>query len=280
MLGHLAPNELTSAGSSRGSWTSSRPTGARPLRIRNVIKVVSAFIKIVRVRELDPLLHTNPCATPWSSAYASHRRSGPRPCTSRSPKPRSSYEARRRQRGGPGTRWPSSPASVTARSPASRGATSRATSCASVSPWRSVGNGKPSGDEDGSGQAGRADAPGARGLPQGLARRLGEGGRPSAQRHRPDLPSPRRGVEGSLRYYRPKSAEQIRDDLAEVGIKRPEVDFHATRRSFSTWLEPAGVHPETVDRLLGHEPKSVRARHHSATDPGQLRAAVERIAWG
>ena len=55
------------------------------------------------------------------------------------------------------------------------------------------------------------------------------------------------------------------------------VTFHATRRSFATWAEEAGIFPETIDRLLGHAGKSTRTKHYSAAMLGALREAIERI---
>jgi integrase len=83
------------------------------------------------------------------------------------------------------------------------------------------------------------------------------------------------------RAARPDSAGMLRTDLR--GARLPDkkhdawIDFHATRRSFATWLEDLGVYPETVDRLLGHVAKSVRAKHYAAVQIAPLREAVERL---
>lgn len=55
------------------------------------------------------------------------------------------------------------------------------------------------------------------------------------------------------------------------------IDFHATRRSFASWLEANEVPTDIVDRLLGQAGKSVRKRHYSATDLEVMRKAIETI---
>ncbi|HEY4122790.1 MAG TPA: hypothetical protein VGM56_33230, partial [Byssovorax sp.] len=59
LLGTVAPHELTSERLA-GFVDALTTGGCGPIRVRNVVKVLGAFIKIVRVRGLDPLLKTNP----------------------------------------------------------------------------------------------------------------------------------------------------------------------------------------------------------------------------
>ena len=80
---------------------------------------------------------------------------------------------------------------------------------------------------------------------------------------------------------RPRMADIIRVDLAKAkcATKRGEddIDFHATRRSFCTWLAANGVSGDTIDQLVGHLGASTRARHYTAAVLQVLRAAVETI---
>src|SRR5664280_341911 len=80
---------------------------------------------------------------------------------------------------------------------------------------------------------------------------------------------------------RPRSAQLIRDDLETA--KQPtkvgsaDIDFHATRRSFLTWLTNAEVSSEIIDMLAGHAGKGVRARHYTARDLEVMAKAVAKI---
>ena len=82
--------------------------------------------------------------------------------------------------------------------------------------------------------------------------------------------------------HRPRSAELLREDLEAAGCSTKyageyPIDFHATRRSFASWLEANEVPGDIVDRLLGQAGKSVRKRHYSATDLEAMRKEVETI---
>ena len=82
--------------------------------------------------------------------------------------------------------------------------------------------------------------------------------------------------------HRPRSAELLREDLEAAGCPTKyageyPIDFHATRRSFASWLEANEVPGDIVDRLLGQAGKSVRQRHYSATDLEVMRKAIETI---
>ena len=83
-------------------------------------------------------------------------------------------------------------------------------------------------------------------------------------------------------FTRPRSAELIRDDLAAAECATTcaghAIDFHATRRSFATWLDANGVTGDTIGRLMGHTGLSVRTRHYTAGDLLAMRQAVETIA--
>lgn len=80
---------------------------------------------------------------------------------------------------------------------------------------------------------------------------------------------------------RPKSAEQMREDLERVGlpveIRGRPVEFRATRASFATWLEEAGVAEGVRKRLMGHAVRDVTERHYTVRETEQLANAVSRI---
>jgi integrase len=82
--------------------------------------------------------------------------------------------------------------------------------------------------------------------------------------------------------HRPNSAELLRKDLETAGLPSEfragvSFDFHATRRSFYTWLRNEGVAKDTVDMLMGHAGGSVGERHYGAKDLERMRKAVETI---
>jgi len=77
---------------------------------------------------------------------------------------------------------------------------------------------------------------------------------------------------------RPDSARLLRADLAAAGLPTAGMTFHALRRSFATWLVAASVDCETIERLMGHEPRSVLGRHYAATSAEVLRLAVATLA--
>lgn len=77
---------------------------------------------------------------------------------------------------------------------------------------------------------------------------------------------------------RPDSARLLRADLAAAGLPTTGMTFHALRRSFATWLVATSVDCETIERLMGHEPRSVLGRHYAATNQEVLRAAVATLA--
>jgi hypothetical protein len=80
---------------------------------------------------------------------------------------------------------------------------------------------------------------------------------------------------------RPKSAAQLRQDLRAAGCPDKQhgarIDAKALRRSFSTWLDAAGVHQEQRGRLMGHRPTTVTAKHYTAAQVETDRDAVNRI---
>ena len=80
---------------------------------------------------------------------------------------------------------------------------------------------------------------------------------------------------------RPRSAEMLRADLKACGLPttidaRP-VEFKATRSTFATWLDDAGVDRAVRKRLLGHVVSDVTERHYTRREIEQLAAAVARI---
>ena len=87
---------------------------------------------------------------------------------------------------------------------------------------------------------------------------------------------PEKGAAAIGKHYRPESADLLQRDLKSLGVE-VAVDFHATRRSFASALEAAGVPHETIERLLGHELRSVLGQHYAAPDLGVLREAVLRL---
>ena len=98
----------------------------------------------------------------------------------------------------------------------------------------------------------------------------------------PIFPSPRTG-----KAWRPKSARDMRDDLQALGLATdtPDgspVDFHATRRSFHTWLGEAGVDDATKAQLMGHAAKSVGGKHYTGPLMRRMAEAVACIPlrWG
>ena len=85
---------------------------------------------------------------------------------------------------------------------------------------------------------------------------------------------------------RPRSAEFIRDDLKAAGLPdvcdgKP-VEFKATRSTFATWLDEAGVDERVRKRLMGHVATDVTEKHYTARELATLAVAVETIdlAWG
>ncbi len=99
-------------------------------------------------------------------------------------------------------------------------------------------------------------------------------------------PGPTDAVFASVngKHWRPKSAREIREDLGRAGQRAKtelgdSIDFHATRRSFSTWLEDHGAAPDAIDRMLGHRGKSTRARHYTAATLGRFAAALALVPF-
>lgn len=69
----------------------------------------------------------------------------------------------------------------------------------------------------------------------------------------------------------------IRANMSPVADNGDEYTLHATRRTFSSQLERADVHGDTIDRLLGHSPASMRAKHYSALSIDVLYRAVLKL---
>jgi integrase len=77
------------------------------------------------------------------------------------------------------------------------------------------------------------------------------------------------------------SAKHIRSDLEAAGCPKEyaghEIDFHACRRSFATWLAEADVPDPIIKRLMGHRAAGVTEKHHTARTLTKLKDAVEKI---
>jgi integrase len=83
------------------------------------------------------------------------------------------------------------------------------------------------------------------------------------------------------KHHRPRSAALIREDLARAGCSTTyagqDIDFHALRRSFATWLAEAEVPEGLRRRLMGHSGSDVTDAHYTSKALGQLLEAVQRI---
>ncbi len=83
---------------------------------------------------------------------------------------------------------------------------------------------------------------------------------------------------------RPKSAAQMREDLERIGlpgtIRGQSVTFKATRASFATWLDEAGVPEQVRKRLMGHAVRDVTEKHYTVRELEQLARAVATIEIG
>jgi integrase len=80
---------------------------------------------------------------------------------------------------------------------------------------------------------------------------------------------------------RPRSAAQLREDLARLElptmIRGQPIEFRATRSSFASWLNEAGVPQPLIKRLLGHVRRDVTEKHYTVRDLGQMARAVLKI---
>ncbi len=81
--------------------------------------------------------------------------------------------------------------------------------------------------------------------------------------------------------WRPDMATMLRGDLRGAGLPDTYEDHkytaHATRRSFATWLNEAGIAEGTIKRLMGHAGSGVTQLHYTAQTLATLHAAVEAI---
>lgn len=255
-LGHLAPHELTRA--VLASFVDTlRAEGLSPLTIRNVMKALGMFCKIVRVRELDPKLTFNPLADAFEAGLVlpSKRREAPVFLSleeaglllASAPEPRRLRYALAlftglRDGEIAGLTWDDIDLAA--------GVLRVRRACAWVGGLRATKT-----------AASERDVPIHADLAWRLRLAAGVG--------------PVFAVGGKA--HRPPSARLLRADLLAVGIDRPELTFHGLRRSFASWLEAADVAHETIERLMGHEPRSVLGRHYAATAIDTLRAAVSRL---
>lgn len=296
-LGALAPHELTSD-KLAAFLDELAADGCGPVRIRNVVKVLGQFIKIVRVRGLDPALKTNPVRDAFELGLKvpAAKRRAPVFLTVDEARALVAGKVARAVAKAPRAKhaFPAQPVPLERRTRYAlaflaglRDGEIAALTWADVAgdvvrvrrALALVGNGKPGETKT---EAAKRDVPTHPALVGHLdawraAWRERQDRKPLPAD--PVFPSPHLAAGGELRPYRPPSAKRLRQDLATVGLDRAGITFHATRRSFASWLEAAGVPHETIERLVGHEPKSVLGRHYAATSLDVLRAAVERIAW-
>ncbi len=283
-LGTYAPHELDSERLA-AFVDALRDGGAGPRTIRNIFKVLSQFIRIVRVRKLDPLLKTNPVrdAAEVGLRLPSKRREAPKRVA-----------------------WPV--ACVLMRDDRIPAVRRTRYVVAFLSGLR---DGEISGltwadvdDTEGEGTLRVAKAYALRGRMQAvkttaaardvpahpeLARALrlwrahgwpAHVGREPTP-HDPVFPAAPvlRGATASARHSRPASATLLRRDLAAIGATVDAgIDFHAARRTFASALEAARVPHELIERLMGHEPSSVLGQHYAAPDLGVLREAIGRLS--
>jgi hypothetical protein len=74
----------------------------------------------------------------------------------------------------------------------------------------------------------------------------------------------------------------MREDLERIGlpgtIRGQPVNFKATRASFATWLDEAGVSEQVRKRLMGHALRDVTEKHYTVREMEQLARAVAMIA--
>jgi integrase len=80
---------------------------------------------------------------------------------------------------------------------------------------------------------------------------------------------------------RPRSAELLREDLRAAGLPDAHdgraIELKASRSSFLTWLDEAGVDERIRKRLAGHRATDVTERHYTHRELQQLAAAVDKI---
>jgi len=260
LLGALCPHELTRSVLA-GFVDALTAEGLAPLTVRNVVKALGMFLKIVRVRELDPKLTCNPVRDAFEAGLElpSKRRAAPIFLTSEDASKLLSTAPEPRR-----TRYAAALLSGL-----------RDGELAGLT-W---------GDVDLS--AGLLHVRRACALRGGVRQTKTLASTRSVPIH-PDLAWRLRGLAvadsaapvfaRNGKTHRPDSARLLRADLASAGVVLEGATFHALRRSFATWLEAAGVGHETIERLMGHEPRSVLGRHYAATSLAVLREAIDRIA--
>jgi integrase len=82
-------------------------------------------------------------------------------------------------------------------------------------------------------------------------------------------------------YCRPASPGFLRTDLAiarcPTTFHGAPIDYHATRRSFATYLEGAGVPSGMIAELLGHTAQGTAKRHYIAATMGPRLEAIRRL---
>ena len=87
-------------------------------------------------------------------------------------------------------------------------------------------------------------------------------------------------------FYHPHSSTFLQKDLKRanisatfrgVGGKSAPFDFHATRRTFASMCEQAGIDGARVSALLGHKAKGVTAKHYLERNLEACREAIGKI---
>lgn len=283
-LGALAPHELDSE-KLAAFVDALMAGGASPLTVRNVFKVLGQFLRIVRVRKLDPLLVSNPVRDAYELGLKlpTKRRTAPvmlqqhdaetlLACPDVPEERRTRYAlaflAGLRDGEIAGLTWADVELDVAgsevlhvAKAVAKIGGLQDTKTEASIRdvpihpqlvPWLRVWR-----DRTWRTIVGRDFKPGDPVFPK---------------------PPAAPGPNAPARAWRPDSARLLVRDLETAKVVAPKgMDFHGTRRSFASWLEAAGVPYETIERLVGHEPRSVLGRHYAATSIAALREAVGRL---
>lgn len=83
---------------------------------------------------------------------------------------------------------------------------------------------------------------------------------------------------------RPRSADNIRDDLALAGLagtygpKKHNIVFHALRATFSTWLEEADVSDSVRARLMGQGGVSTADNWYTSKELARLQKGIEALS--
>lgn len=87
--------------------------------------------------------------------------------------------------------------------------------------------------------------------------------------------------EGRLFPLETNTSYMIQDDLAEAGIPfktdAGQVDFHALRHTYITWLVQKNVHPKVVQELARHSQITMTMDYYAHVDYNGKAAAIEKL---